>query len=89
MGLDLQAKEIIQQAAEQLQNLDERIEELKLTKNEIFADLKAQGLNVKLTKAAITEIRKQLKTSEAEADEKDIYIELIKTKIRDPKDGLE
>jgi len=76
-----EAKEILSQAANQIQLIDERIDALKGERKEIVKNVKDAGLSVKVLNKAIREVREEKKNPQF-AQEVDLYIDAIKDVIK-------
>ena len=82
---EIEAKEILADAAKQIQAIDERIEVLKEDKREVIKNVKDLGLSTTVLNEAIKRIRRQKKNKSFE-DEVDLYMEYVETYIAPLKD---
>ena len=82
---EVEAKEILAEAAKQIQAIDERIEVLKEDKREVIKNVKDLGLSTTVLNEAIKRIRRQKKNKSFE-DEVDLYMECVESYITPLKD---
>ena len=81
---DNETKQMIKDFAQRVQALDEEMERLKDSKKEVFEEAKINGIDTKILRKAIKDIRDALKADEQEKDMVDIYTEVISDVVRLP-----
>ena len=82
---EVEAKEILAEAAKHIQAIDERIEVLKEDKREVVKNVKSLGLSTTVLNEAIKRVRKQ-KQNKSFEDEVDLYMECVESYIAPLKD---